>query len=284
MTAWDYSVTFLQYLIPQHVLSMLIHALTRSELRWVKNILIHFTIRIYKINIADTEASDIGSYLSFNAFFTRQLGAGVRHIADGDNIMVSPVDGTISQIGKIESGQMVQAKGRYYTVLELLAGDQLLSQKFINCPFATIYLAPRDYHRIHMPLTGRLRSMIYVPGKLFSVSPRAVKMVPHLFARNERVVTVFETNFGLILLVLVGAIFVGSMEISWHGKITPCYGDKIRHWVYHDEKAITIDKGEEIGRFNMGSTVVLLMEEGYFKQFPGKFKVGSVVYMGQAIT
>ena len=276
-------MTFLQYLIPQHVLSMLIHTLTRSKLRWFKNILIHFITKIYKINIVDAKISDIRDYFNFNAFFTRQLGADVRHIADGDDIMVSPVDGAISQIGKVDSGQIVQAKGRHYTVLELLAGDQLLSQKFKNCQFATIYLAPRDYHRIHMPLTGKLRSMIYVPGKLFSVSPRAVRMVPNLFARNERVVTVFETKFGLILLVLVGAIFVGSMETVWQGKITPGYGDNMKHWIYYDEEAITINKGEEMGRFNMGSTVVVLMEEGYFKQFLGRYKVGSIVYMGQAI-
>ena len=281
---WDYSVAFLQYLIPHHMLSMLIHTLTRSESRWFKNILINFTIKIYKINIADVKTFDIRDYSSFNAFFTRQLRANVRDIDNGDDIIISPVDGAISQIGKIEFGQIVQAKGRHYTVWELLAGDQLLSQKFKNCQFVTIYLAPRDYHRIHMPLTGTLRSMSYVPGKLFSVSPRAVRIVPNIFARNERVITVFETKFGLVLLVLVGAIFVGSMETVWQGKITPSYGDKVKHWIYHDEREITINKGEEIGRFNMGSTVVVLMEEGYPKQFAGEFKVGSIVYMGQAMT
>ena len=281
---WDYLVAFLQYFIPHHMLSMLIHTLTRSEFKWFKNILINFTIKIYKINIADAKTFDIRDYSSFNAFFTRQLRVNIRDIDDGDDIIISPVDGAISQIGKISFGQIVQAKGRHYTVWELLAGDQLLSQKFKHCQFATIYLAPRDYHRIHMPLTGALRSMSYVPGKLFSVSPRAVRIVPNIFARNERVIIVFETKFGLVLLVLVGAIFVGSMETVWQGKITPSYGDKVKHWIYHDERAITINKGEEIGRFNMGSTVVVLMEEGYPKQFAGEFNVGSIVYMGQAMT
>jgi phosphatidylserine decarboxylase len=278
----DREATLPQYLIPQHALSVLMHKLTRSELTWFKNSFIRFIIKKYKVNIEEAKTAELTAYRSFNEFFTRQLREGVRPIADGD-VVVSPVDGAISQLGQINKGQIIQAKGRQYSVLELLAGDQKLAQQFENGQFATIYLSPRDYHRIHMPLTGKLKSMSYIPGKLFSVSPRTARAVPKLFARNERVVTVFETESGPMVLVLVGAIFVGSMETVWQGQITPDYGKKVEHWTYQDEQAITIQKGEEMGRFNMGSTVVMLMPE-QCKPFLGKFKAGSTIQLGQAIT
>ena len=283
VTLWDRLVTLPQYLIPQHALSLLMHKLTRSELTWFKNSFTRFIIKKYKVNVEEAKITDLAAYPSFNAFFTRQLREGVRPVAKGDDVVVSPVDGAISQIGQIKQGQIIQAKGRQYSVLELLAGDQQLAQQFDQSQFATIYLSPRDYHRIHMPLTGKLKSMSYIPGKLFSVSPRTARTVPNLFARNERVVTVFETEFGPMVLVLVGAIFVGSMETVWQGQITPAYGKKVEHWAYQDEKAITIQKGEEMGRFNMGSTVVMLMPQ-QCKQFLAEFNAGSTVNMGQAIT
>ena len=282
VTLSDRLLTLPQYLIPQHALSVLMHKLTRSELTWFKNAFIRFIIKKYKVNIEEAKTADIEEYRSFNAFFTRQLREDIRPIAGGD-VTVSPVDGAISQLGQIESGQIVQAKGRQYSVLELLAGDQQLAQQFENGQFATIYLSPRDYHRIHMPQTGKLKSMTYIPGKLFSVSPRTARAVPNLFARNERVVTVFETEKGPMVLVLVGAIFVGSMETVWQGQITPDYGKKIEHWHYHDEQAITIGKGEEMGRFNMGSTVVMLMPE-QCQSFLDELEASSTVKMGQAIT
>lgn len=282
VTLLDRLLTIPQYLIPQHALSVLMHKLTRSELTWFKNAFIQFIIKKYKVNIDEAITTDLSVYHSFNAFFTRQLRKDARPLAKGDAV-VSPVDGAISQLGQINEGQIIQAKGRQYSVLELLAGDQKLAQQFENSQFTTIYLSPRDYHRIHMPLTGKLKSMSYIPGKLFSVSPRTARAVPKLFARNERVVTVFETENGPMVLVLVGAIFVGSMETIWQGQITPDYGKKIEHWHYQNEKAITIQKGDEMGRFNMGSTVIILLPQ-QSKHFLSELQAGSTVQMGQAIT
>jgi len=282
VTLSDRLLTLPQYLIPQHALSVLMHKLTRSELTWFKNAFIRFIIKKYKVNIEEAKTADIEGYRSFNAFFTRQLREDIRPIAGGD-ATVSPVDGAISQLGQIESGQIVQAKGRQYSVLELLAGDQQLAKQFENGQFATIYLSPRDYHRIHMPQTGKLKSMTYIPGKLFSVSPRTARTVPNLFARNERVVTVFETEYGPMVLVLVGAIFVGSMETDWEGQITPKYGKYIKQWDYQDKPELILQKGEEMGRFNMGSTVVMLMPKDC-PSFNDAFKAGSNVKMGQALS
>lgn len=257
------------------------HKLTRSEVTWFKNSFIRFITAKYKVNISEAAQTDLVSFPSFNAFFTRSLRAGVRRIAEGEAVITSPVDGVISQIGNVVQGQLVQAKGREYSVLELLGGDELLAKRFDQGQFATIYLSPKDYHRIHMPLTGTLRKMTYIPGKLFSVNPRTARTVPKLFARNERVVTVFDTAQGSIVMVLVGAIFVGSMETVWSGKITPPYGKNIQHWDYDGEQ-ITLQKGEEMGQFNMGSTVVMLLplESKLFKQ---EFSAGVAIQLGQAM-
>jgi phosphatidylserine decarboxylase len=162
----------------------------------------------------------------------------------------------------------------------LLAADNELAQSFANGQFATIYLSPKDYHRIHMPLTGKLVSMTYVPGKLFSVSPRTARAVPALFARNERVIAVFDTEYGQMAMILVGAIFVGSMETVWHGQVTPAYGKKIQTWQYENEDAVTLNKGEEMGRFNMGSTVILLLPEAA-KKFDTSLNAEMTIKMGQ---
>lgn len=281
-TLWDKIVTLPQYLIPQHSLSVLMHRLTRSEVSWFKNSFIRFITAKYKVNINEAAQTDLEFFPSFNAFFTRELRAGARQIAGGKSIVTSPVDGVISQIGKVVQGQIVQAKGREYSVLELLGGDDLLAKQFDQGQFSTIYLSPKDYHRIHMPLTGTLRKMIYIPGKLFSVNPRTARTVPRLFARNERIVTVFDTDQGPIVMVLVGAIFVGSMETVWSGQITPPYGKDIQHWDYEGEEAVTLQKGEEMGRFNMGSTVVILLplKSQLFKQELG---AGTAIQLGQAM-
>lgn len=280
---WDYIVTLPQYLISQHVLSMLMYRLTRCKMVWFKNLFIRFIIAKYKVNIGETAQTNLAAYPNFNAFFTRELRKGVRSITGDESIVVSPVDGAISQLGSIDSGQIVQAKGRDYSILELLGGDGDLAEQFSQGQFATIYLSPRDYHRIHMPLTGRLQQMRYVPGKLFSVNPRTARTVPNLFARNERVVVEFATDQGPIVLVLVGAIFVGSMETVWAGQITPPYGKGIQHWTYDGEQAITLQKGQEMGRFNMGSTVVMLLPKQVVE-----FKIDLVselpLMMGQAMT
>ncbi|NQY27011.1 MAG: phosphatidylserine decarboxylase [Piscirickettsiaceae bacterium] len=280
-TLWDRLMTLPQYLIPHHRLSMLMYRLTRSKVVWFKTLFIRFIVKAYNVNTAEAAESDVNQFSSFNAFFTRKLRAGVRPIAE--NGLVSPVDGAISQIGNIEQGRIIQAKGQDYSVLELLAGDESLATQFENGQFTTIYLSPRDYHRIHMPVTGKLQKMTYIPGKLFSVSPRTARTVPNLFARNERVVTVFDTEQGPMVLVLVGAIFVGSMETVWQGLITPPYGKAIRQWNYDDAQAISLQKGEEMGRFNMGSTVIILLPEQADK-FDLALEAGQAVVMGQAMT
>jgi phosphatidylserine decarboxylase len=257
-TLVDRLLTLPQYLIPQHFLSVAMHALTRSEVAWFKNAFIKFICWKFKVNLDEAASQQLSDYPSFNAFFTRQLKSGVHQI-DPEYTVVSPVDGAISQIGAISQGYVVQAKGRSYSVNELLGNDESLATQFSGGQFATIYLSPRDYHRIHMPLAGKLKAMRYIPGKLFSVNPRTARTVPRLFARNERVVTVYETEFGPIVLVLVGAIFVGSMETVWAGQITPPYGKMIQNWEYDDSSALEFEKGQEMGRFNMGSTVVMLL-------------------------
>ncbi len=282
-TWWDSLVTLPQYLIPHHLLSLAMYKLTRSEITWFKNLFIRFIVKQYKVNVAEAAQTDLNLFPSFNAFFTRELKSGARSIAEGQQTVVSPVDGVISQLGAIESGQIVQAKGFNYSILSLLAGDVALANEFEQGQFATIYLSPRDYHRIHMPLTGRLRQMSYIPGKLFSVSPRTARTVPDLFARNERVVTVFDTEQGPLVVVLVGAIFVGSMETVWAGQITPPYGKQIQHWTYDDTAAITLNKGEELGRFNMGSTIVMLLPK-QSEQFLSQWSAQSPIQLGQAMT
>lgn len=257
VSLWDKLVTLPQYIIPQHLFSLVMYRATRCEVVWFKNLIISTIIKQYRVNMAEAAEMDLDYYSSFNTFFTRLLRNDVRPISESD--IVSPVDGVVSQVGPVTSGQIVQAKGQEYSVLALLGGDDALTSEFVGGQFATIYLSPKDYHRIHMPATGILRKMRYIPGKLFSVSPRTARAVPDLFARNERVAVTFDTDFGPIVMVLVGAIFVGSMETIWAGQITPNYGKVIQQWTYDGEQAITIEKGQEMGRFNMGSTVVMLV-------------------------
>lgn len=257
VSLWDKLVTLPQYIIPQHVFSLVMYRATRCEVVWFKNLIISIIIKQYRVNMAEAAEMNLDYYSSFNTFFTRLLRNDVRPISESD--IVSPVDGVVSQVGPVTSGQIVQAKGQEYSVLALLGGDDALTSEFVGGQFATIYLSPKDYHRIHMPATGVLRKMRYIPGKLFSVSPRTARAVPDLFARNERIAVTFDTDFGPIVMVLVGAIFVGSMETIWAGQITPNYGKVIQQWTYDGEQAITIEKGQEMGRFNMGSTVVMLV-------------------------
>ena len=279
---WDKIFTLPQYLIPQHRLSVLMHVVTRSQVGWFKNLFIRFICWKFAVNLDEAKTADFSAYPSFNAFFTRELREGVRPVDNGETVAVSPVDGAISQLGAITGGRIIQAKGQDYSVTELLGGDQNLAARFDGGQFATIYLSPRDYHRIHMPLSGQLQAMRYVPGKLFSVSPRTARAVPRLFARNERLVTVFETELGPIVLVLVGAIFVGSMETVWSGQITPPYRAELRDWAYAGEQAIRLNKAEEMGRFNMGSTVVMLLPAGA-KAFKQEWQAGMSIRLGQAM-
>ena len=281
VSLWDKLVTFPQYLIPQHVLSLVMYRVTRCEVVWFKNLIISTIIKQYRVNMAEAAEMNLDYYSSFNAFFTRLLRNGVRPISESD--IVSPVDGVVSQVGLVTSGQIVQAKGQEYSVLALLGGDDAVTSEFVGGQFATIYLSPKDYHRIHMPVTGTLRKMRYIPGKLFSVSPRTVRAVPDLFARNERVAVTFDTDFGPIVVVLVGAIFVGSMETIWAGQITPNYGKVIQQWTYDGEQAITIEKGQEMGRFNMGSTVVVLVGKGA-ALFNDQVEAEATIQLGNAMS
>ncbi|PHS26649.1 MAG: phosphatidylserine decarboxylase [Methylophaga sp.] len=258
------------------------HRLANSKVAWFKKAFIHFIVARYKVNVSEAAETKLSTYSSFNAFFTRALREGIRPIAEGDNIMTSPVDGAISQIGNIESGRIIQAKGRDYSVVELLGGDIALAAQFEQGQFATIYLSPKDYHRIHMPLDGKLKQMHYIPGKLFSVNPRTARAVPELFASNERVVTVFDTAQGSFVMVLVGAIFVGSMETVWAGKITPPYSRNVKTWDYEGKEAISLDKGQEMGRFNMGSTVALLVPKT-MSSFNTDLVTGGEIKLGQAM-
>lgn len=266
----DYIKAWPQYLLPHYALSNLMHALTRSKIKWWKNAFIHWFIGQFKINMDEASPSDPKQYSCINEFFTRPLKADARPLNINPERILCPVDGAISQLGDIETHRVFQAKGRSFTIDELLGGDKHWSDTFTDGQFATLYLSPKDYHRIHMPVRGRLLQMTYIPGRLFSVNPATTRAIPRLFARNERVVTVFETDYGPMALVLVGAIFVASMETVWHGVITPPHRHNTQQWNYttgdHDNPGnpgeqnppVNLEQGAEMGRFNMGSTVILL--------------------------
>ena len=254
-----------QYLIPQHGISRLVLAATRVRAPWFKNALIRGFLRLFTIDMSDAVQPDPQRYPSFNAFFTRELRAGTRPIAAGNTDLASPVDGTVSEIGRIEGLSLLQAKGRTYSVDDLLAG-QPWARDFSGGEFATIYLAPYNYHRIHMPLAARLQETVYVPGRLFSVNRSTASAVPRLFARNERVVTLWDSPAGQFALVLVGALNVGSMATVWAGDITP---RRPRTVTRLPAASVSLDKGAELGRFNMGSTVILLFAPGRIRWAAG---------------
>lgn len=264
----DKLLVFPQYLLPQHLLSRVTYHLTRVRWKPLKNLLIRNFIRLFNVDLSEASEPDYRAYRHFNHFFTRSLRAGIRTIDTG-NTVISPVDGCISQLGDIHAGELFQAKHRYYTLDSLLAGEQDMARHFQDGTFATLYLSPKDYHRIHMPVDGRLSRMTYVPGRLFAVNARTTRVVHNLFARNERIICLFETSIGPMALVMIGAINVGSLETVWSGEITPGTKRVIQAWNYHnDSSAIKLVKGEEMGRFNMGSTVLLLFGKGQVKWLP----------------
>ncbi|MEI7843046.1 MAG: archaetidylserine decarboxylase [Gallionellaceae bacterium] len=247
-----------QYLIPKQLLTNLAGMFARAELGELTTAAIRRFVARYQVNMQEAANPDISSYASFNEFFTRPLREGARPLQDADYIC--PVDGAISQFGAIERDSIFQAKGHSYTTTALVGGDAALAEQFENGSFATLYLSPKDYHRIHMPCTGRLRRMIYIPGALFSVNPTTARGVPGLFARNERVVCVFDGEHGQFVLTLVGATIVGSMATVWHATVNPPRSAEIREWRY-DDKNIELKKGEEMGRFLLGSTIVMLFPQ-----------------------
>lgn len=267
----------LQYLLPKQALTVLAGKFAGWRGGAVTTAVIRRFVRRYGVNMAEAANPDVAAYASFNEFFTRPLRDGVRPLAEAD--FVCPVDGAISQFGTIERDQIFQAKEHRYATSALLGGDAELAARFDNGAFATLYLSPRDYHRIHMPCAGRLSRMIHVPGELFSVNPATARGVPGLFARNERVVCVFESDSGPFVLVLVGATIVGSMATVWHGVVNPPRPGSLREWRY-DEAAVQLDKGAEMGRFLLGSTVVMLFPRDTLAFNPA-WQAGAAVRMGE---
>ncbi|MCL7743487.1 archaetidylserine decarboxylase [Guyparkeria hydrothermalis] len=253
----------LQYVLPHHLISGVVFRVTRWRAPWTTWLIRRF-VRAFGVNLDEAAQPDPTAYETFNAFFTRPLADGARPIEGEAGDWVSPVDGGISQIGHIQSGNIFQAKGHAYTATDLLGGDAELAEQFKDGSFATLYLSPSDYHRIHMPVDGTLREMIHVPGRLFSVSTGTVAEVPRLFARNERLVCLFDTADGPMAMVLVGAINVSAIETVWAGLVTPSPQRQVGRWAYRDEDGLSIrlKRGAEMGRFNMGSTVILLTAPG----------------------
>jgi phosphatidylserine decarboxylase len=254
-----------QYLLPKRVLTVLAGKLANLRGGALTRALIRRFIAQYGVDMTEAADSRVESYATFNEFFTRPLRDGLRPIAGAP--FVCPVDAAISQFGPIEHDQIFQAKGHSYSTRALVGGDQALAHQFDHGHFATLYLAPKDYHRIHMPCAGRLKRMIYVPGDLFSVNPLTARHVPSLFARNERVVCVFDTEYGPFVNVLVGATIVGSVATVWHGMVNPPRTRRIRDWGYEDQ-SIVLAKGAEMGRFMLGSTVVMLFPKNVLTFVP----------------
>ena len=267
-----------QYLLPQHGISRLILAATRVRMPWFKNGLIRGFLKLYDVDMREAAASDPLSFGSFNEFFTRELKRGARPIAADPRDIASPVDGRVSEAGSIDRDLLLQAKGRRYRLTELLAAQPWAS-RFEGGSFATIYLAPFNYHRVHMPLRGVLRETVYVPGRLFSVNGVTAQHVPNLFARNERVLTLFDSDQGGFALVLVGALNVGSMATVWAGDITPAARRVVTRI---PAPPTTLDKGAELGRFNMGSTVILLFEPNRAR-WHADVLAGRVVRLGESL-
>jgi phosphatidylserine decarboxylase len=276
----DLLFTLPQYIIPHHFLSRLMLKFTRLQMGAVTRWLIRRFIKHYRVNLSIAESENIRDYSSFNQFFTRALKPTARPLSDAP--IISPVDAQISQIGAIEDGSLLQAKGRDFRLDELLGGPNKMVNLFQQGLFCTLYLSPKDYHRIHMPITGQLTDMVYVPGRLFSVNQRTSRVVPNLFARNERLICLFETEFGPMALILVGALFVGSIETVWADTVTPNHYGEIKHWFYSDTTAPTLQRGAEMGRFNMGSTVILLLDADRLAWLP-ELTVARSISMGQGL-
>ncbi|MCC5791403.1 MAG: phosphatidylserine decarboxylase [Legionellaceae bacterium] len=277
----DYWKILLHYLLPKKALTLLAGALADVQRPWVKNWLIRQFIRSYGVNMQEASLPESADYPSFNAFFIRHLRADARPIAEAS--VISPVDGTISAIGDLQAGQMLQAKGKYYSVDELLASETM-AVHFQQGRFATLYLAPKDYHRVHMPLEGSLVQTVYLPGTLFSVQPATVRHIPSLFARNERLVAYFDTPLGLLAMVMVGATIVGAIGTSWGGDEERC--KRKRQTDYREQSVFPqprLPQGGEMGYFKLGSTVIMLFADGQKMQWKPELAAGQVLRFGQAM-
>jgi phosphatidylserine decarboxylase len=273
----------MQYLLPQHLLSRQVHRLARCRVKPVKNALIGAFVRHFRPDMSEAADPEPRDYQSFNAFFTRSLRPGARPCDPDPRVLASPVDGTVSQIGRLDGLRMLQAKGHDYSLEALLGGSSAWVQRFAGGSFATLYLAPFNYHRIHMPAAAALRASWYIPGRLFSVNTATAAAVPGLFARNERVVCTFEEGNLSFALALVGALFVGSIATVWHGDVTPCRPRRAKQLPLDTGRApLRLERAAELGRFNMGSTVILLLPPDAVEWLPG-LRPGSPVRVGQTI-
>lgn len=273
-------LSWLQVCLPQHALSRFAGWLANSENPWLKNQLIAYFIRNHPADLSEALVTDPFQYPSFNALFTRRLNPHFRPITTGLNDFASPADGEVYALGKLEDGTLLQAKGRPYRVQDLLGGDESLAALFSNGRYLTIYLAPHDYHRVHMPVDGHLSEMIYVPGNLFSVNRKTARFIPNLFARNERVICIFNTPKGRVAVILVGAMIAGSIETVWAGTVTPRSSRSILKFNY--DNGIFLRRGEEMGRFKFGSTVIVLTESQTLA-FELSLESGSKVMMGEKL-
>jgi len=276
----DYLKSTPFYFLPHHLISALVYKIARVKWTPVKNFSLKIYLSLHEVNMSEAVEENPFAYKTLNAFFTRALKPGARIINDTNHSMVCPVDGKVSQAQAIENGRIFQAKGQDYSLLELVGGIDSLAEPFTNSSFATIYLSPRDYHRIHMPIDGKLTDMVYVPGRLFSVAPHTVNTVPRLFARNERLVCKFETDHGPMIMILVGAVNVSAIDTVWAGSVTPPSKNKVIHTTYENVD-IRLKKGIEMGRFNLGSTVVLLMNDKV--TLDDAIKHNKVVKLGQKL-
>ncbi len=269
-----------QYILPQHALSRLVGKIASCDLPWVKNTLIKRFISHYNVQMHEAAAENYYEFKNFNAFFTRALKDDARTIDPSENVFVCPADGTISQLGEIRGGDIFQAKGQSYSAADLLANEDLAKQ-FDGGQFATVYLSPKDYHRVHMPISGKLISQTYVPGQLFSVNGATAENVPGLFARNERLIALFDTEVGPVAMVLVGAMIVAGIETVWSGQVAP--PPKTAQTTQYDKvEPVKLNKGDEMGRFMLGSTVILLFPKDTVEFDPG-YQANTPTRMGQLL-
>lgn len=272
---------FLQHIVPQHLLSRMTGWLAELEHpTWLKNWVIGLFVKQFNVNMAEALEPDHEQYANFNAFFTRPLVEGARPVADAD--IVCPADGAISQLGDIERGRIFQAKGQDYSAYELLGGDAEWAERFASGSFATIYLSPRDYHRVHMPVAGKLLGTTYVPGDLFSVNGVTAENVERLFARNERLVCYFDTEFGPMAMILVGAMVVAGIETVWSGQVAPPPKTPVSMDYQSMPEPVELGKGEEMGRFKLGSTVILLFPEDAI-DWDDRYEAGSPTRLGEPL-
>jgi phosphatidylserine decarboxylase len=271
----------LQHLLPQHLLSRLVYRATRSAWRPWKDLLIRRFLRSFRVDMGEAAQPDPFAYATFNAFFTRALRPDARPLDPDSRALVCPVDGTVSQAGHIDDRELFQAKGHHFSLEALLAGERHLVEKFRHGEFATIYLAPHNYHRIHMPLAGVLTATLHVPGRRFSVNATTAAQVPGLFARNERVICTFDTPQGSLAMILVGALFVGSMSTIWTGEVNAASGQGPA-LLPAPSAPVRLSAGAEMGRFNMGSTVILLVERGRVRWLDS-LRAGTEVRLGERI-